>query len=467
MVSHFDVFFRVIPCTTSVGHEDREENTGDGRTSEETTEGLEAVKTNKNGDRDSERAGEDHLAKCSVCGDLNTTCVVSFDTFFTVTKTFDFTELATNFFDHLLRSATNSFHRERGEPEGKHTTDQETCHDFGVDDVECEVGVRREDFTLECREESESCQCSRTDRETFTDRCGGVTNSVEVVCACANFFTELSHLSDTTSVVSDGTVSINSELDTCGCEHTEGCDRDTVESCEFVSDQDRDNEDEDGTNCGVHTNSETGDDGGRRTCFTLFCDLFDGSVFIGSVDFAEFTDERTSEESEDHCDDDAVCCDCQSTKEDLGWEEPSCDEERCDCHKDNCDRGSSIECFLWVSAFFCFDEVGTSDGDDDTNACEEEGEEDGWECHFAGVSGDRHGCTEDHRTDDGADIGFEEVRTHTSNVTNVVTNVISDCCGVTWVIFGDTCFDFTDEVSTDVSSFGVDTTTNASEEGDT
>ena len=71
-----------------------------------------------------------------------------------------------------------------------------------------------------------------------------------------------------------------------------------------------------------------------------------------------------------------------------------------------------------------------------------------------------------HGGDNRACIGLVEVRTHTSDVTDVVTDVVGDSCRVTRVVFGDAGFDFAHEVRANVGSLGVDTTADAGEEGD-
>ncbi len=75
------------------------------------------------------------------------------------------------------------------------------------------------------------------------------------------------------------------------------------------------------------------------------------------------------------------------------------------------------------------------------------------------------GNTEGGSGDDGADVGFIEIGAHTGNVANVIANVIGDDGGVAGVIFGDTGFNFTNEVGADVSGFGVSAATDTGEEG--
>ena len=71
---------------------------------------------------------------------------------------------------------------------------------------------------------------------------------------------------------------------------------------------------------------------------------------------------------------------------------------------------------------------------------------------------------QDESGDDGDDVGLEEVRGHTGTVTNVVTDVVSDGRGVTRVVFRNSRFDLADEVSTDVSGLGEDSTTDTHEQ---
>ena len=65
---------------------------------------------------------------------------------------------------------------------------------------------------------------------------------------------------------------------------------------------------------------------------------------------------------------------------------------------------------------------------------------------------------------DCTNIGFEQVSAHTSNVAYVIAYVISDGSRVTRIVFRQTFFYFTYQVSANVSSLGVDTAANTSEQ---
>ena len=58
----------------------------------------------------------------------------------------------------------------------------------------------------------------------------------------------------------------------------------------------------------------------------------------------------------------------------------------------------------------------------------------------------------------GSYIGLIKIGTHTGNVTYVITYVIGDNCRVTGIILRNTGFNLTYQVSTNVSSFGINTT---------
>ena len=68
--------------------------------------------------------------------------------------------------------------------------------------------------------------------------------------------------------------------------------------------------------------------------------------------------------------------------------------------------------------------------------------------------------------DDRAYIGLEQVSAHTGNVAYVIAYVISDSSRVTRIVFRDTGFNFTNKVSANVSSFGINTAANTGKQSD-
>ena len=58
--------------------------------------------------------------------------------------------------------------------------------------------------------------------------------------------------------------------------------------------------------------------------------------------------------------------------------------------------------------------------------------------------------SQNHSCNHCANIRFINICTHTSCITNTITNVICNYCRVTWIIFRNTCFNFTNKISTNV-----------------
>ena len=68
--------------------------------------------------------------------------------------------------------------------------------------------------------------------------------------------------------------------------------------------------------------------------------------------------------------------------------------------------------------------------------------------------------SQDDGSQDGARVGLKQVSTHASNVTYVVAYIVGDCSRVAGVVFRNTSFNFSNQVSAYVSGLGVDTATN-------
>ena len=113
---------------------------------------------------------------------------------------------------------------------------------------------------------------------------------------------------------------------------------------------------------------------------------------------------------------------------------------------------------LRVPAFFYSNSKCTDDRADDSGCSNKDGKE-------YGVSS-VVGQAEHHGTDEGADVRLKEVRAHTRNVTNVVTNVVSDNCWVSGVVLRKSGLYLADQVSAHISGLGVDSTADACEESD-
>eukprot|EP00955_Chlamydomonas_euryale_P076869 362807-Chlamydomonas_euryale.AAC.9 len=98
----------------------------------------------------------------------------------------------------------------------------------------------------------------------------------------------------------------------------------------------------------------------------------------------------------------------------------------------------------------------------DADGRDHEGEREGGEILSVTHRRDRR---HNQRSASGLGERAEQVRAHACNVTNVVTDVVSNHSGVARIVLGDVLLDLADQVSSDVSSLGVDAAANTAEQG--
>ena len=82
------------------------------------------------------------------------------------------------------------------------------------------------------------------------------------------------------------------------------------------------------------------------------------------------------------------------------------------------------------------------------------------------AGGGDHGRCDGDGCDLRATVAFKDVRAHARDVADVVADVVCDHARVTGIVFGDTCFDFADEVGTDVCGLGKDAAAHTVEQRD-
>ena len=384
----------------------------------------------------------------SSSGDVNATTIVSFA--FTFQKARDFAELTTNFFDHFVSSFTNGFHGHSAEYERKSCTDEQTNQGYGVQQVD---GFQVYYLSIS----REQCQCSQssgTDSETFTDSSSGVTNGVKFVGDFTYFVRKFGHFSNTASVVSDRTISVYCYGQASGGKHTNCSQCDTEQAHLGILSTAHGEEGKDYAyadeyhrqEAGIHTYSQTGDDGGCRTGFRLLSNLFNGIIVSGSVNFGDFTNCQTADQAGSDCDESSI------VTEDGSGQPPSSTN-----YEHAANVSTIVKSSLRVVGFAVTSKYYTDDGSNDTSQGKHEYE---FNAFATGICNSTKGNSRDNCTN----IGFEQVSTHTSNVTYVIAYVVSDGSRVTRVVFRDTSFYFTYKVSAYVSSFSIDTAANTSKQ---
>ena len=454
-VAFFDVLLGVIPCAAGIGHHNSQKETGNEGAGEQAAQSFrteEGNEPNQERNDDGEQAGDDHFFQSGLGGNGNAAAVIG------AAGTFqnpgDFFELTAYFKDHFVGSAAHSLHGQCREEEGQHTAEEQTGNDFGVENVD---GAETNGLSVS-GEQGKSGKSGGTDGETFTDGGGGVTHGVESVGDFTDMGIQFAHFGDTAGVVGDGAVSVNGNDDTGSGKHTNSGKSDTVEVGKFVRDQDRDHDNDDGERRGHHTGGNTGDDVGGGTGFAGLSDLLNGVKVERGIVFGEFPDDEAGDKTAGNGDESAVFVSDGEGQTVGGFGEKLADDESADESQDHGNGFTEVQRFLSVGAFIGAYEEAADDGSNHAGAGDENGN------NNTGNGTGEERCAQSDGGDDGTAVRFEKVGTHTGNVTDVVTDVVGDGGGVTGIVFGDTGFDFTDEVSTDVGGFGVDTAAHTAEE---
>mmetsp|Transcript_21501 Transcript_21501/g.53111 ORF Transcript_21501/g.53111 Transcript_21501/m.53111 type:complete len:340 (-) Transcript_21501:366-1385(-) len=133
-----------------------------------------------------------------------------------------------------------------------------------------------------------------------------------------------------------------------------------------------------------------------------------------------------------------------------------------DCSKDDFNdtgnNGSLVkrhkEFFLVGVGVLDSDKEVTNDTGNDSRSCNPKGK------HNA----DDIVLGQDQGSNNGTHKGFKEIGSHSSNITNVVTNIVSNDCRIAWIVFGNVHFDLANQVSSNIGSLGVNSSSHTSKE---
>ena len=469
-----NVLLGVVPSATGVGGGEGNLDTGDDATSEETVGGLETEEhTGEEGGDNDEESWGNHLSEGCVGGDADAKLVIGDGGLTSLGALIHNLELATNFFEHVLGGITDGLHGHGGEPVREHGTEKETSEGEGLEDVDV-VGVGPLGVALqlvgggdtgdESTEESESDEAGGANGETLADSGSGVACGIEVVGVLTGFLVDVGHLSNSTSVVGDGTIAVNGEGNRETSEHADGGKSDTVHGGEVEGDEDSDGEAEDGHDGGKVTEGETVDDVGGGTVLASFSEFLGRPVLFGGVVLSDETDEETGPESED----DAcvslplggvVFLASESDSEVLGEHVDGGDDHG--GHKDGGNPKLDLELELNLVGLDVGEPL-AEEGSGNSDGRNNEREVDGIRgCDHVDRSG-----RDDEGSAGGLSEGAEKISAHTGNITNVITDVVGDGAWVLGGVFGEGGVNLASKVSTNISSLGVDTTTDSAEESD-
>ena len=253
------------------------------------------------------------------------------------------------------------------------------------------------------------------------------------------------HFGNTAGVVGDGAVSVNGDGDTDGGQHTDGSQSHAVQTGQSGSHNHGGSDQNDGQSGGLQTDREAGQNGGSSTGLGLLSDVLDVLIVTGGVDLGDEADGGTAD----------------NTGSDGTEQAPAAfalqaQDQRSNQHDGGSQVSTDVQDLMRIALLDGLDNHNTDQSGNDTDGDHLEHQADA-----LSVAGSQQQTGQD-----GTDIGLEQVSTHTGDVTDVVTDVVADNSGVTGVILGDAGLDLTDQVSTHVSSLGVDTAADTGKQGD-
>ena len=465
-ITLFEGLLGVVPGTSGVRHEDRHQNAGHQNAGQEAAEGTRAEgESDHHGGHDSHGSGQHHPLDGGRSRDVDTARSVGSSG--ALEETGDLAELAANLFDHLHRRFTHGVHGHGREQERHHAANEESTHHERVGDVDhVDVGLLHERG-----EEGECGHGGRTDGEALADGRRGVSDRVELVGDEPDPLVQLGHLGDAASVVGDGAVGVDGELNAGGREHAERCDGDAVEAGDRISGDHAGGDEDDRHHGRLHADAQAGDDVRGSAGLRLFGDRVDRAAAQRAVVRGDVADGDTYYETEHGGQTDPTPGDSHGRVLDvrrttLGPQEVGQNEGH-DNHQACRAQGTSVERVLGVAALLGLDDEGAEHRAQRARTGDDERQD--HRTHPAIARSLRHDLEahgKDHRADDGTDEGLEQVRAHAGHVTHVVTDVVGDHGGVPRIVFGETRLDLADQVRSDVGGLGIDAPAHAGEEGD-
>jgi len=233
-----------------------------------------------------------------------------------------------------------------------------------------------------------------------------------------------------------------------------------------VADESGDGKEGNGDDGREVTKSETLDDVSGSTSSARKSDILDWSILVRSVVLSDVTNNETRPETAEAADPSMDWFSLGDTNEvdsvgkgDVTSEPESRGSEKSRDEKLN--RESSGDAWEIIVTLVMSKEC-SDQRDDDTESSDQEGIVEGrW---LVVESGRR--WTNNKSGTSGFSERTEEIWTHTGNITNIVTDVVSNSGWIVGGVFREVALNFSDEISTDISSCSEDTTTNSSEESD-
>jgi len=464
VIAVFDVLLRIVPCAATSGHGDCDEEAGDDHAEQHRTYRGEGICLRRDGiddevqhDRAENRqhGRDDHFLDRVLGQHIDAAAVFRFARAFHDTR--NFLELTAHFDDDSRTGATNSGHAHGTEQVRQKTAEQQTDHDIRVGQAEVDLDVREEPLKVRrvSREQHQRAQTGRTDRVALGNGFRRVADSVQGVRGVPDALIHFCHFRNAARIVRHRTVSVERNDHTGKRQHRGYRDGNSEQTSDHVGHDDRDTDHNRRNGRGFHGDSKALNNVRAVAGFRCLSNRLNRTEAGRRVVFRHPNQQSRQHQPDDPTEEEIRARKRRVANSHLGIHADRHFRDRIEQNGRD-DRGAEealVERAHDVVAATETHKVRTDDGGNQANTADGHRVDQEFRHRDAGDTVDQrqhHGGTNGH------DIGFEEVCRHTGTVANVVANVVGDHARVAGIIFRNTGFDFTNQVGTNVGTFGED-----------
>lgn len=247
----FNVLLGVIPGSSSVRERNSNLNSRDNFSCQKSRNGLGSEeKSKQEGSDDHKASWSNHLSDTGLGTNLDAGLVIRVFLFVSDGRVF---ELFLDFSNHIISSNSDSAHCQGWEGIREHSSNQETRESKRLKDIYWSISSSGNEGS----EKSKSNQASRSNSESFSNSGSGVSSSIKLISVLSDLWVESSHFSNSSSIVSNWSISINGQGNWKASEHSEGRESNSVHISKGERNKDSNGQADDWDNSGHVSESQT------------------------------------------------------------------------------------------------------------------------------------------------------------------------------------------------------------------
>mmetsp|Transcript_12765 Transcript_12765/g.28758 ORF Transcript_12765/g.28758 Transcript_12765/m.28758 type:complete len:643 (+) Transcript_12765:1150-3078(+) len=471
----FNVLLGIVPSSSRVGHTNGQLHGSNKGTYEKARHGGNSKEdSSQERGEDHHGTGRNHLAQTGLGGDSDAGIVIRTFRWVGIQKVGLFVKLTLHLQDHGHGCLSDTLHGQGGKRKRDHSSHNQKGESQGFQHVD----TTREQFVTRSMSDTgdkgtkqgQRHQSSRTNGETLSDSSSCVSSSVKGIGLFTDSRVEFSHFGNTSSIVTDRSIDINRQTSGQVGEETNRSEGNTVHIAHGEGSINHKGKNQHGNDGRLVPESNTVDHVGSSTSLTGLGDFANGLVTVTCVILGHQTDNESTDDTHGHTE-----ASFPRVKGKNFITNSTGELERFRqvingsvVHGRDHDNGSRDELNLerHFHIFFSLDSrnVCGNEGADQAHK-NTNGTDNDRENHGVPVSGSTNTASNHKSCARRFGKGSEKITSHTSNITHVITYIVSNSSRVSWVILGDSVHDLSDKIGTNVGSLCVDTTADTAKHG--